>query len=58
LSLNSSIAKLWRQVFGEPLAIIAPTSLIVSVLVENLPPAPPYTPGSKDPAAGETEADI
>jgi hypothetical protein len=57
LFLNSSIVRIWRQVFGEPPAIVAPNALIISILVENLPPAPPYRPGciNLEPAEGEDE---
>jgi hypothetical protein len=57
LCLNSNIAQLWRQVFGEPLAIVAPTPLVISVLVGSLKPAPPYTPHAVEPASSDSEGD-
>ncbi len=35
---------LWREVFGEPPPLADDLHLLGQILVENLPPAPPYQP--------------
>ena len=49
---------LWAEVFGEPPSISAPRSLLARVLVEALPPAPPYAPVALEtPSSHETGDD-
>lgn len=43
---DDELADLWRQVFGQPPPVVGAPSLLSKVLVQNLPPAPPYTPTS------------
>ena len=38
------MTRLWREVFGEPPPLADDPALLTRVLVENLPPAPPYQP--------------
>jgi len=36
--------RLWREVFGEPPPLADDVRLLGQILIENLPPAPPYQP--------------
>jgi len=38
------VARLWREVFGEPPPLADDRRLLGQILVESLPPAPPYQP--------------
>ena len=38
------IFRLWREVFGEPPPLADDRQLLGRILVESLPPAPPYQP--------------
>ena len=39
---------LWAEIFGEPPSISAPLGLLIRILVEALPPAPPYAPAASN----------
>ena len=38
------LTQLWHEVFGEPPPLADDRQLLGQILVENLPPAPPYQP--------------
>jgi hypothetical protein len=38
------LTRLWREVFGEPPPLADDPQLLSQILVESLPPAPPYQP--------------
>jgi hypothetical protein len=42
--MNHLMTRLWREVFGEPPPLADDSHLLTQILVENLPPAPPYQP--------------
>ncbi len=44
--MSNAIARLWRNVFGEPPPLANDARLLAQVLIESLPPAPPYRPGA------------
>jgi hypothetical protein len=55
------LAELWREVFGQPPPLRDEPELLSRILVQNLPPAPPYRPGLPAPcgpsaAPARTEA--
>ncbi len=49
----AELAELWREVFGQPPPVTGAPSLLSRILVENLPPAPPYQPSPKPQAPAE-----
>ena len=52
---NQQIDLLWTTVFGQPPPIVAAPALLLAVLVEYLPLAPPY--GASLAAAGDPVSD-
>ena len=48
---------LWREVFGEPPPLADDRQLLGQILVESLPPAPPYEFGRKVSAAPPSTSD-
>jgi hypothetical protein len=38
------LTRLWGEIFGEPPPLADDRRLLSQILVENLPPAPPYEP--------------
>jgi hypothetical protein len=42
---EDELAALWIQVFGEPPPLVGAPRLLTRVLVQSLPPAPPYELG-------------
>ncbi len=42
--MRDLLTHLWREVFGEPPPLADDRSLLGRILIENLPPAPPYQP--------------
>ena len=42
--MQDFLTSLWRDVFGEPPPLADDSRLLTQILVENLPPAPPYQP--------------
>jgi len=47
------LARLWREVFGEPPPLADDHDLLTQVLVESLPLAPPYELGRRPGAGGQ-----
>jgi hypothetical protein len=48
---EKELSALWRHVFGQPPPVVGAPNLLSRILVQNLPPAPPYRLGA--PAADE-----
>ncbi|WP_174301804.1 hypothetical protein [Caulobacter sp. S45] len=44
MDASEELQALWTAVYGEPPFIRAETGVLVRVLVDALPPAPPYEP--------------
>lgn len=42
--MRESLSDLWRAIFGEPPPLADDTELLGRILIESLPPAPPYQP--------------
>ena len=42
--MRDLMTRLWREVFGEPPPLADDLELLGKILVESLPPAPPYQP--------------
>src|SRR5215469_7554648 len=45
---EEELASLWREVFGQPPPVIGAPRLLARVLIQNLPPAPPYRPAGPE----------
>lgn len=53
--MTQALAHLWRRLFGEPPPLASDPELMIRILVESLPPAPPYELGQ--PPRGRRQAD-
>ena len=42
--MRDLMTRLWQEVFGEPPPLADDVRLLSQILVESLPPAPPYQP--------------
>ncbi len=41
-SRQEEVEALWRAVFGQPPSIAAPAEMLLQILIECLPPTPPF----------------
>ena len=54
--VQSLWARLWKEIYGEPPPLADDSQLLIRILVESLPPLPPYELGRKAPAEPEADA--